>query len=52
MPPRVGPVDVFVVDRSAKRFVISETKDIDGATLPKDIRSQTPIYWRGPQGEW
>lgn len=40
IPEGIGPVDVFVVDTSAKRFVIGETKDIAGMTNPKDIRDQ------------
>ena len=31
---------VFVVDRAGKRFILGETKDVPGATRPKEIRGQ------------
>lgn len=41
VPGNMGPVDVFVVDRNGKRFILAEVKDISGESLvARDLKEQ------------
>lgn len=52
IPGNIGPVDVFVVDRSRNRFVLAETKDISGGSLSaRDIKEQRERFIGNSKGK-